>query len=150
MKSQVKNVLKICKVSENAKVPYQATEGAAGMDLCACIEGEITIQPQKRALIPTGISISLPTGTAAFIFARSGLAIKHGITLSNSVGVIDSDYRGEIGIGLCNLSDVPYTIKSGERIAQMVIMKVENPIIELVTCLDETARGSGGFGSTGK
>ena len=150
MKSQVKNVLKICKVSDNAKIPYHATEGAAGMDLCACIEKEIVINPQNRVLIPTGIAISLPLGMGAFIFARSGLSIKHGITLSNGVGVIDSDYRGEIGVGLCNLGNAPYTIKNGERIAQMVIMKVENPIIEVVSSLDETARGSGGFGSTGK
>lgn len=150
MKSQVKNVLNICKVSKNAKIPYQATQGAAGMDLCACIENEIILEPKKRVLVPTGISISLPNEMAAFIFARSGLGIKHGITLSNGVGVIDSDYRGEIAVGLCNLGDTSYTIKNGERIAQMVVMKVENPILKIVSSLDETQRGSGGFGSTGK
>ena len=121
------------------------------MDLCACIENDIILNPGDRILVPSGIAISLPGPEyAAFIFARSGLGVKHGITLSNGVGVIDSDYRGEIGIGLCNLGKEPYIIKNGERIAQMVIMKVELPELNEVKVLDLTNRGSNGFGSTGK
>ena len=150
-KSQTKNVLNFCKVSKNAKVPYRATPGSAGMDLCACIEKDVVLSPGDRVLIKTGIAISLPSPEyVAFIFARSGLGIKHGITLSNGVGVIDSDYRGEIGVGLCNLGSETYTIKSGERIAQMVVMKVQTPDLQEVENLDSTERGTGGFGSTGR
>lgn len=150
-KSQSPNVLNFCKISDKAIVPKRATEGSAGMDLCACIDKDMILEPGKRALVPTGIAISLSEKDyAAFIFARSGLAVKHGISLSNGVGVIDSDYRGEIRVGLCNLGDEPYTIKPGERIAQMVIMKVENFNLHQVDKLDSTERGEGGFGSTGK
>lgn len=151
IKNQDQNVLNFCKLSENAVLPKRATKGAAGMDLCACIENEIVLNPGERALVPTGIAISLPSEDyAAFLFARSGLGVKHGITLSNGVGVIDSDYRGEIRAGLCNMSKEPYTIKPNERIAQLVIMRVENfPLVEVKT-LDSTERGAGGFGSTGK
>lgn len=150
-KNQIKNVLNFCKVSEKAKAPYRATEGSAGMDLCACIENEVTLNPGGRTFIPCGIAISLPSKEyVALVFARSGLSIKHGITLSNGVGVIDSDYRGEIGVGLCNLSENSYTIKPGDRIAQLLIMKVESLPIEEVNSLDTTIRGSKGFGSTGK
>lgn len=148
---QVKKTLNFCKILDSAKIPYRATPGSAGMDLCACIENDIVLNPGDRVLVPSGIAISLPGSEyAAFIFARSGLGIKHGITLSNGVGVIDSDYRGEIGIGLCNLGKEPYKIKNGERIAQMVIMKVELPELNEVKVLDLTDRGSNGFGSTGK
>ena len=150
-KNQIKNVLNFCKISEEAKIPYRATEGSAGMDLYACMENEVTLNPGGRAFISCGIAISLPGREyVALVFARSGLSIKHGITLSNGVGVIDSDYRGDIGIGLCNLSDTSYTIKPGDRIAQLLIMKVENLPIEEVSSLDSTSRGSKGFGSTGK
>ena len=150
-KNQIKNVLNFCKVSEKANLPYRATEGSAGMDLCACTENEVTLNPGERAFIPCGIAMSLPSKEyVALVFARSGLSIKHGITLSNGVGVIDSDYRGEIGVGLCNLSENSYTIKPGDRIAQLLIMKVEILPIEEVTSLDDTVRGSKGFGSTGK
>lgn len=151
IKSQEKNVLNFCKLSKNAVPPKRATSGAAGMDLCACIEEELVLNPGERALVPTGIAISLPSEEyAAFLFARSGLGVKHGITLSNGVGVIDSDYRGEIRAGLCNIGKEPYTIKPSERIAQLVIMKVENfPLVE-ASELDSTERGTGGFGSTGK
>ena len=151
IKNQDQNVLNFCKVLKDAVPPKRATKGAAGMDLCACIENEIVLNPGERALVPTGIAISLPSEDyAAFLFARSGLGVKHGITLSNGVGVIDSDYRGEIRAGLCNMSKEPYTIKPNERIAQLVIMKVENfPLVE-VKALDSTERGAGGFGSTGK
>lgn len=150
-KSQSLSVLNFCKISEKARTPKKATSGSAGADLCACIDSPITLEPGKRVLVPTGIAIALPESNyAAFIFARSGLGVKHGITLSNGVGVIDSDYRGELRVGLCNLGDEPYTIKCGERIAQLVVMKVENFSFSEVPSLDSTERGTGGFGSTGR
>ncbi|MCR5522037.1 MAG: dUTP diphosphatase [Clostridia bacterium] len=143
--------LKIKKVRENARLPFRATAGSAGMDLYACIDEPIELIPGGTAVIPTGIAISLPGPEyAAFIFARSGLAIKHGIGLLNSVGVIDSDYTGEVCVGVINQFQESYIINPYERIAQMVIMPVKLPQIEEVDKLDETERGSGGFGSTGK
>ncbi len=144
-------ILKIKKVNENAVVPAAATSGSAGMDLYACITEEITLAPGDRATVPTGIAIALESSDyVAYIYARSGLAVKNGITLSNCVGVIDSDYRGEIKVGLINLSDKPYTIAVGERIAQMVISPVIVPMVEVVDELSETERAAGGFGSTGR
>lgn len=142
--------LKIKKLKPNAKIPFRATPGSAGMDLYACIGEPVTLNKGEKAVIPTGIAIALPNAElCAFIFARSGLAIKHGIGLLNSVGVIDSDYRGEVCVGLINQLDEPYTIQPNERIAQMVIMPVSLiPAVE-VDDLDETERGTGGFGSTG-
>lgn len=131
-------------------VPFYATEGSAGMDLKAVLDESITLAPLERALIPTGIAISLPSPKyGAFLFARSGLASKHGITLANCVGVIDSDYTGEIKVALVNLSNEPYTITDGERIAQMVIMEVAKADFTVTDSLQKTERGSGGFGSTG-
>lgn len=142
--------LKIKKVKDNAKIPKIATSGAAGMDLYACITEKITVEPQKIAIIPTGIAIELPNpSVAAFVYARSGLGIKHGICLANGVGVIDSDYRGEICVGLCNVSDKPYTVEPFERVAQMVIAPVIVPTVTEVSELSDTDRGEGGFGSTG-
>ncbi len=144
-------ILKIKKVRENAILPTRATGGSAGADLYACLEKSVTINPGELKLIPTGIAIALPDSScAAFLYARSGLGVKHGICLSNGVGVIDSDYRGEICAGLCNVSNKPYTIEPGERIAQMVISPVIIPEFSEVSELDKTARGEGGFGSTGK
>ncbi|MGN1113033.1 MAG: dUTP diphosphatase [Acutalibacteraceae bacterium] len=143
--------VKIKKVRENAVIPQRATEGSAGADLCACIDTPITINPGDLAKIPTGIAIALPNANlGAFLFARSGLGVKHGICLSNGVGVVDSDYRGEISVGLCNVGNKPYTIEPGERIAQMVIMPVALPQLCEAQELDETQRGEGGFGSTGR
>ena len=142
--------LKIRRLREGAKIPRRATEGAAGMDLYACIDADITLAPQQLAVVPTGIAIELPdNGCAAFLYARSGLGVKHGICLANGVGVIDSDYRGEVCVGLCNVSDKPYVIAPGERVAQMVIAPVLTPEVEEVGELSDTQRGSGGFGSTG-
>ena len=142
--------LKIRKVSENAVMPKRTTGGSAGLDLCACIDAPLTLQGGETALVPTGLAIELPSADyGAFIFARSGLAIKHGIGLLNSVGVIDSDYRGEIKIGMINQIKEAYTIEPGERIAQMVIMPVSMMPVEEVDALGETDRGAGGFGSTG-
>jgi dUTP pyrophosphatase len=144
------DILKIKKVRENAKIPTRATPGSAGLDLYACIDEPITLKKGDKALIPTGIAIGLDDPHyAAFIYARSGLAIKHGIGLLNSVGVIDSDYRGEICVGVIKQTDPEYTIEPFERIAQMVIEPVELPEIIEVNDLDDTDRGAGGFGSTG-
>ena len=143
------STLKIKKLHENAVVPQRATSGSAGMDLYAVLDEPITLKQGETALIPTGIAIALETPSeAAFIFPRSGLAIKHGIGLLNSVGVIDSDYRGEIKVGVINQINEDYTIEPNERIAQMVIMPVSLPEIIEVNELDETERGDGGFGST--
>ena len=144
-------VLKVKKVRENAKLPTRATEGSAGLDLYACIEEPITLNKGDKAVIPTGIALGLDDPHyAAFIHSRSGLAIKHGIGLLNSVGVIDSDYRGEVCVGVIKQTEEAYTIQPFERIAQMVIKPVELPEIIEVEELDETDRGAGGFGSTGK
>ena len=144
-------ILKVKKVRENAKLPTRATGGSAGLDLYACIEAPITLNKGDKAVIPTGIAIGLDDPHyAAFIHSRSGLAIKHGIGLLNSVGVIDSDYRGEVCVGVIKQTEEAYTIQPFERIAQMVIKSVELPEIIEVEELDETDRGAGGFGSTGK
>lgn len=147
----IKMEIKIKKLRENAKNPKRATAGSAGMDLYACIDEPITLAPGQLAIVPTGIAIALPDNScAAFLYARSGLGVKHGICLSNGVGVIDSDYRGEICAGLCNVSDKPYTIEPDERVCQMVIAPVLTPDVVEVSELDDTDRGEGGFGSTGK
>lgn len=131
-------------------LPAYQTSGSAGVDLRAYLEQPVTLQPLERQLIPTGLHIALPNGYEAQIRARSGLSTKHGITLINAVGTIDSDYRGEIKIGLVNLSNQAYTIEPGERVAQMIISQYEQVKFELVDELDETDRGEGGFGSTDK
>lgn len=142
-------VLKLMRVREGAIIPKQATAGSAGYDLCACIDTPQTIEPGERCVFPSGLAAEIPAGTAGFVFTRSGLGIKKGIHVTNGVGVIDSDYRGEIQIGLHNLSAESYTVQPGERIAQMIIMPYFAPVIEEVTSLTETDRGAGGFGSTG-
>ena len=130
--------------------PFYATEGSAGMDLSACIDEPVLLKKGEIVFIPTGIAISLPNEKyGAFLFARSGLASKHGITLANCVGVVDSDYTGEIKVALVNLSNNEYTIENGERIAQMVIMEVSQASFTVCSELSKTERGSGGFGSTG-
>ena len=143
-------ILKIFRMEHNKSVPEYKTQGAAGMDLCAAIDEPITLQPLERKLIPTGLKIELEHGYEAQIRPRSGLSIKHGITLINCVGTVDEDYRGEVCVGLVNVSNEPYTIEPQERIAQMVIAKYEQAQIEVVTELSDTERGTGGFGSTGK
>ncbi len=130
-------------------LPQYATPLSAGMDLRANLETPITIQPGQRLLVPTGLYIALPEGYEAQIRPRSGLAIKHGITVLNSPGTIDADYRGEINIILVNLSEKPFTIEDGERIAQMVVARHDRAEWVETTVLDETQRGSGGFGHTG-
>jgi len=143
-------ILKIFRMEHNRFVPEYKTEGAAGMDLCAAIDKPITLKPLERYLVPTGLKIELEHGYEAQIRPRSGLSIKHGISLINCVGTVDEDYRGEVCVGVVNLSNEEYTIQPDERIAQMIIARVEQAKIEVVTELSETARGEGGFGSTGK
>ena len=145
------SVLKIKKLRKDARVPLRATVGSAGMDLYACIEEAVTILPHEIRVIPTGIAIELESPDyVAYVFARSGLAIKNGIAPANCVGVIDSDYRGEVCVGLLNQTDNAFTVNPGERIAQMVISPVILPRIEVVEELGDTDRGAGGFGSTGR
>ena len=131
-------------------MPSYETEGSAGADLRAWLpDGPITLQPGERRLIPTGLFVELPPGIEAQIRARSGLSIKHGITMINGVGTVDSDYRGEWNVPLVNLGQEPYTIQDGDRIAQMVLAKYEQADFCLASEINETERGAGGFGHTG-
>lgn len=132
------------------ELPRYATLESAGMDLRANLDSPVTLLPLQRRLIPTGLRMALPVGFEAQIRPRSGLALKHGITLLNTPGTIDADYRGEIGVIMINLSDEPFVINDGERIAQMVIARHEQPKLVAVEVLDETERGEGGFGHTGR
>ncbi len=141
--------VKIVNKSNNS-IPEYSTLFSAGMDLRAHLEGEIVIKPLERKLIPTGLFIELPIGFEAQIRPRSGLAIKHGITVLNSPGTIDADYRGQICVILINLSQEEFVIKNGERICQMIIAKHETIEWDEVEILEETTRGAGGFGHTGK
>ena len=131
-------------------LPAYATELSAGMDLRADLESPVTLGPLERALVPTGLYIALPAGYEAQVRPRSGLAAKHGVTVLNTPGTIDADYRGEIKVILVNLSNSPFEIVPGERIAQMVVARHERVEWDEVDVLDETARGAGGFGSTGR
>ncbi len=131
-------------------LPRYMTPHAAGMDICAAIEDTLTLPTGSIALVPTGFAMALPTGYEAQVRPRSGLAVKHGVTVINSPGTIDSDYRGEVQVGLINLGPTPYTLRRGERIAQMVIQRVAQTQVRVVVELDETQRNSGGFGRTGK
>ena len=136
-----------------ARLPQYESKGAAGMDLTAALSEPVTLQVGERRAIPTGIAIGLPSGTEAQLRPRSGLALRHGITLLNSPGTVDEDYRGEVQALLINLGQQPYTVQPGDRIAQMVIAQVTRLVIEEVENeaeLGETDRGSGGFGSTGR
>lgn len=140
--------VKIINRSNNA-LPSYSTEDSAGMDLRAWLKEPMVLEPMQRALVPTGISIELPHGYECQLRPRSGLALKKGITLLNTPGTIDADYRGEIGVIVVNLSNEPQTIENGERICQMVVARHETVEWEAVTDLDETERGAGGFGHTG-
>ena len=138
-------------LNEGARIPVYGSAQAAGADLCACLGngGSLVLEPHKRALVPTGIRIALPEGFEAQVRPRSGLAAKAGITVLNSPGTVDSDYRGEVKVILINHSDEPFVIHDGDRIAQMVIARHESAAFEVVSFLDDTQRGEGGFGSTG-
>jgi dUTP pyrophosphatase len=131
-------------------LPHYATEGSSGMDLRAWLDVALVLQPLERSLVPTGIFIELPEGYEVQVRPRSGLAIKQGLTCLNSPGTVDADYRGELKVILINLSNEPQTIRSGDRIAQMVLQKVEKINWQPVVAINETERGAGGFGHTGK
>lgn len=136
-------------VSKGGALPAYATEGSSGADLRAYIEEPITLMPGERRLVPTGIFVEIPQGVEAQIRARSGLAIKHGIGLVNGVGTVDSDYRGEWNIPLINWGQEPYTVHSGDRIAQVIFSRYEKADFVSVSQISETERGAGGFGHTG-
>jgi dUTP pyrophosphatase len=139
------------KIGTTIPAPFYATPGAAAMDLHACIDEAVTIPAGGQQTIPTGIAIALPSAEyVALIFARSSLGVKFGVAPGNCVGVIDSDYRGEILVGLRNSGSADYIVQPGDRIAQLAVMPVVQAEVELVDELDETQRGAGGFGSTGK
>lgn len=143
--------LKIKKTDPRAELPVRGTPGSAGLDLRAVLDEPMTLPPGALVSVPTGIAIGLPSpDTVGLVFARSGLAVKHGIGLSNGVGVIDSDYTGEIRVGLINQSAVPYDLHPGERIAQLVVMPICRPELVEADTLEDTERGAGGFGSTGR
>lgn len=137
-------------LAPRAKVPAYATGGAAAADLCALLDEPLTVAPRQRVLVPTGLAIELPgADCVALVYARSGLSIKHGLCMANGVGVIDSDYRGELRVPMINLSDEAYTIQPGERVAQLCIAPVWQAAFVPAQDLSDTARGAGGFGSTG-
>ena len=139
------------KIGREIPAPFYATPGSAAMDLHACLEQPITLLPGGRTVIPTGIAIALPSADyVALVLARSGLGIKHGVAPANCVGVIDSDYRGEIMVGLHNAGESDYTVQPGDRIAQLMVVPVVQAQVQMVEELDDTARGAGGFGSTGR
>ena len=142
--------VKVQYLNDAVKMPQYATSGSAGMDLSAAMEEPVTVPAGGRALVPTGIAMQIPVGYGGFVFPRSGLSYKKGISMCNCVGVIDSDYTGEIQVAVHNISREEYTIYPGDRIAQMVFLPV--PQAELIECdsLEETDRGGGGFGSTGR
>ena len=138
------------KLHPAAKLPVYATAEAAGADLCACLPEAVTIAPGETKMIPTGLAVEIPRGYVGLVFGRSGLALKRDLARANKVGVIDSDYRGELHVGLRNHSREAYAIQPGERVAQLVILPVCLPELAEVEELSETARGQGGFGSTGR
>lgn len=135
---------------QGAILPTYGSCEAAGADLYACLEAPVTIEPGKTAFVPTGIAMEVPKGCAGLVYARSGMACKRGLAPANKVGVVDSDYRGEIMVALHNHAGIPQRIENGERIAQMVITPVLTPEYQIVPELSDTSRGTGGFGSTGK
>ena len=144
------STIRVKKLKENAILPTYGSAGAAGADLYACLEEAVTILPGETAWIPTGIALEVPVGCAGLVYARSSLGVKRGLAPANKVGVIDSDYRGEIRVVLLNHGKEPQTIFSGERVAQFIITPVLTPSYEEVEDLSDTQRGTGGFGSTGK
>ena len=142
--------INVKKLNDSAKLPFRATEGSAGADLYACIETSVTVEPGQRVTIPIGIAIEIPQGYGGFVFPRSSVACKFGVSLPNCVGVIDSDYRGELCVPVINHSSEPFVINGGDRIAQLVILPVENADYQYACELSDTERGNGGFGSTGR
>ena len=142
--------LKLIRLRPSSRLPSPATEGSAGYDLYADLDAPEVILPGQTVTIPTGLSMQIAPGFAWFIFARSGLGVRHGIVPANCVGVIDSDYRGEVLVALYNHAEQPFTVQPGDRMAQLVLLPVALPQIEECRTLEESVRGSGGFGSTGR
>lgn len=148
MKLQIKVISD--KIGKDIPLPYYATEGAAGLDLHACIDGPVVVPAGGEAFISTGIAAAIPEGYVGVMAVRSSMGIRHGITMTNGIGVIDSDYRGPMSVGLHNYRREDYVVEPGDRIAQLVIVPVLHPEIEVVEALPETVRGAGEFGSTGR
>ncbi len=148
MKLQIKPLSD--KVGDSIPLPYYATAGAAALDLHACIDEPAVLPAGGEALIPTGIAAAIPEGCVGVLAVRSSMGIRHGVAMSNGIGVIDSDYRGPLRVGLHNFRDTEYVVEPGDRIAQLLILPVLRPEVEVVSELSETARGAGGFGSTGR
>ena len=144
------NPVRVKKLHPNAKLPTYGSPEAAGADLYACLEEAVTIQPGEVYWVPTGIALEVPKGCAGLVYARSSMGVKRGLAPANKVGVVDSDYRGEIKVVLLNHSNQPQTLEPGERVAQFVITPVLTPAYEEAEDLSDTSRGIGGFGSTGK
>jgi dUTP pyrophosphatase len=142
--------IRVKRLRPNAELPRYQTAGAAGMDLHAALEAPITLAPGARVLVPTGLAFAIPNGWEGQVRPRSGLAAKHGVTVINAPGTIDSDYRGEVGVVLVNHGQQPFVITQGERIAQIVFAPYAQATLDEVDALDETARGAGGYGSTGR
>ncbi len=142
--------VRVKRLRPSAELPRYQTSGAAGMDLHAALDAPITLAPGARALVPTGLALAIPHGWEGQVRPRSGLAAKHGVTVINAPGTIDSDYRGEVGVVLVNHGQEPFVVKHGERIAQIVFAPYAQATLEEVDELDETARGAGGYGSTGR
>lgn len=144
------DTIRVKKLKSSAILPTYGSTGAAGADLYACLDGDVTVEPGKTVFVPTGLSMEIPQGYAGLIYARSGLACKRGLAPANKVGVIDSDYRGEFIVALHNHGDKAQTVSNGERVAQLVITPVLMPIYHEADMLSDTERAAGGFGSTGK
>ena len=138
------------KIGREIPLPYYATDGAAAVDLHACIDAPMTIPAGGQVVVPTGLAVAIPEGYVGIIAVRSSMGVRHGITLSNAIGVIDSDYRGPLGVGLRNTTGEDYILQPCDRMAQLMVVPVLRPEIRLVEELPETARGAGGFGSTGR
>ena len=138
------------KIGREIPLPYYATDGAAAMDLHACIDAPMTIPAGGQVVVPTGLAVAIPEGYVGIIAVRSSMGVRHGITLSNAIGVIDSDYRGPLGVGLRNTTGEDYVLQPCDRMAQLMVVPVLRPEIRLVVELPETERGAGGFGSTGR
>ena len=146
-----RKTVKFKRLNPAAKAPVYATAGAVAADLCALLEAPLTVEPMQRVLVPTGLAIELPgPECVALVYARSGLSIKHGLCMANGVGVVDSDYRGELKVPMVNLGSEAYTIAPGERVAQLCIAPVWQAVFAPAETLGDTDRGEGGFGSTGR
>ena len=145
-----RNVLPVKRMRPGARLPQRQTEGAAGFDLCACLEAPVTLAPGEGFAFPTGCAVEIPPAMVGLVFCRSSLGARKNVSLPNGVGVIDSDYRGELIVPLRNDGHSPYTVQPGERVAQLVVVPVWLPAVEEATELSATQRGQGGFGSTGR